>query len=196
MSLNLEGKRVAVIGSRTFDDKERLYKILTKNKDKIKLIVSGGASGADTLATDWAKDYGIPYLVFPAMWHDPETGGYDKGAGFRRNRYIIQYSDIVIAFYDGVSKGTANSLEIAKQLNKPIKIISFTPILEVPEMRLQAVESIKREPEPKSLITDNVKKNENQFPKLETTVSPPIHDDPIGPPLSLGDDYSGVEETL
>lgn len=125
MALNLTGKRVAVIGSRTFTDRQRLYDVLNKNKDKIKLIVSGGANGADTLATNWASDYGVPYLVFPALWRDPETGIHDRGAGFRRNRHIIEYSDVVIAFYDGVSRGTANSLEIAKQLNKPIKIISF-----------------------------------------------------------------------
>lgn len=123
-TLNLTGKKVAVIGSRTFADKKRLYDVLNKNKDKIKLIISGGARGADTLATEWAKDYGVPYLVFPACWHD-ENGEYDRGAGFRRNYYIIKYCDVCLAFWDLKSNGTAHSLDIAKQLNKPIKIISF-----------------------------------------------------------------------
>ena len=71
MALNKTGKRVAVVGSRDFDDKDRLYEVLTKNFDRIKIIVSGGARGADTLATTWAADYGVPYLVFPACWRDP-----------------------------------------------------------------------------------------------------------------------------
>jgi len=117
--------RLAVIGSRTFADKNRLFKILDTNKHQIKLIVSGGANGADTLATYWARERGIPYLVFPALWHDPETGLVDKGAGFRRNWDIIRQAEKVLAFWDGTSKGTANSLDIAKQLGKPVKIIKI-----------------------------------------------------------------------
>lgn len=123
--IDLTKKKVAVIGSREFENKKRLYEVLTKNKDKIKLIISGGARGADSLATEWAADYGIPYLVFPAMWHDPETGEYNKGAGFKRNRSIVEQCDILFAFWDGKSKGTQHSLEMAKQLNKPVRIISF-----------------------------------------------------------------------
>jgi len=126
--INLDGKKVAVIGSRSFSDREKLYSVLTKNKPKIKLIVSGGARGADTLATQWASDYGVPYLVFPALWRDPETLAFDRGAGFRRNRLIVEYADHVIAFWDGVSGGTQNSIDIAKELNKPVTIISFESV--------------------------------------------------------------------
>jgi predicted Rossmann fold nucleotide-binding protein DprA/Smf involved in DNA uptake len=126
MPINLKGKKLAVIGSRTFDDKQRLYDILTKNLPNIKLIISGGATGADTLATQWASDYGLPYLVFPALWHDPFTGAFNRGAGFARNRYIIEHCDVVMAFMQrGGSKGTQNSLDIAKELGKPIKLITF-----------------------------------------------------------------------
>lgn len=118
-------KKVAVIGSRSFEDKKLLYDALTKNYDRIKLIISGGARGADSLAVEWATDYGVPYLVFPALWHNPFTGEHDKGAGFRRNIQIIDQCDVVIAFWDGASRGTSHSLEIAKAKKKPVKIISF-----------------------------------------------------------------------
>ena len=127
MNFNLKSKKVAVIGSRNFTDKTRLYEVLTKNRDRIKLIVSGGAQGADTFATMWATDYGVPYLVFPALWRDPDTGEFNRGAGFKRNRKIIEQCDVVVAFHDGISKGTLNSLEIATQLGKPIKVIKFQP---------------------------------------------------------------------
>jgi hypothetical protein len=127
MSLNLKGKRVAVVGGRNFEDKKLLYEVLTRNRDRIKMIVSGDAEGADTLAVTWARDYGFPFLTFPPVWHDPDTGAYDKGAGFRRNRYIAEYSDCGIAFWDGKSRGTKNTIDIFKQLNKSMKIISFSP---------------------------------------------------------------------
>lgn len=202
MPLNMTGKRVAVIGSRTFEDKARLYEVLNKNRAQIKLIVSGGASGPDTFSTDWAKDYGVPYLVFPALWHDPETGAFDKGAGFRRNRYIVEHSDIIIAFWDGVSRGTKNSLDTAEQLGKPVKIISFVPVLETPPIvksdELKVKTDVSSPKEASSPHSEHVEKNENQFPALEKTL-PPI--DPASllettPQKSIGDDYSGVDEVL
>lgn len=126
MSQTDDKKKLAVVGSRTFNDKHRLYEVLTRNKNRIKLVVSGGAKGADTLAVQWCTDYGIPYLVFPALWHDPETGEFDRGAGFKRNILIVREADVVMAFWDGVSGGTKNTIELAGQLNKPVKIISFT----------------------------------------------------------------------
>lgn len=130
MEQEIKKIRLAVIGSREFSNKERLFKILDTNKHQIKLIVSGGARGADTLATEWATERGIPYLVFPALWRDPETGLQDKGAGFRRNWDIIRQADKVLAFWDMKSKGTANSLDIAKLLNKPVKIIDISKEIE------------------------------------------------------------------
>jgi len=145
--INLQGKRVAVIGSRTFSDKQRLAEILGKNRDRIKMIVSGGARGADTLAVEWAQENGFPYLVFPARWKDPVTGQHDRGAGFRRNHNIIKVSDVVIAFWDGVSNGTKHSIELAKQLGKPVKVYSFETPQEQPETPQEQPE-VPVEPEP------------------------------------------------
>jgi predicted Rossmann fold nucleotide-binding protein DprA/Smf involved in DNA uptake len=138
--INMDGKKVAVIGSRTFNDRDRLFEVLDKNKARIKLIVSGGARGADTLATEWAQERGIPYLVFPAKWKT-DDGTHDKGAGFRRNRLIIQYSDVVIAFHDGESRGTQHSLDTAKSLNKPVRVIKFTPTPEPEPETVEATDS-------------------------------------------------------
>lgn len=125
---NPDGKIVAVIGSRTFNDKKLLYDFLTPRRAKIKMVVSGGAREADTIATEWAGSFGIPYLVFPALWRNLETGLLDKGAGYKRNWHIIDSCDMVLAFMQkGGSKGTQHSLDIAKTLGKPIQIIEFEP---------------------------------------------------------------------
>lgn len=118
--------KLAVIGSRSFDDKNRLFAMLDKNIDRIEMIVSGGAKGADSLAHQWAQERGVPCLIFYARWHSLD-GDYDRGAGFKRNHKIIDTADRVLAFWDGESRGTAHSMSIAKHKNKPIKVITFSP---------------------------------------------------------------------
>lgn len=113
--------KLAVIGSRGFDNRELVYKILDKNINRIEMIVSGGCkNSADELAHDWAKERGKPILIYYPDWN-----GLGKSAGFARNRKIIESCDKVAAFWDGKSRGTSNSIEIAKELNKPVKIINF-----------------------------------------------------------------------
>lgn len=120
------GISLAVIGSREFclpENKQIVYSVLDLNKHKISLIVSGGAQGPDTFAEEWAKQthIAIPFLGFYAKWK-LENGEKDKGAGFRRNWHIVRNCDCLLAFWDYKSHGTANSIEIAKQLNKKIII--------------------------------------------------------------------------
>jgi predicted Rossmann fold nucleotide-binding protein DprA/Smf involved in DNA uptake len=119
-----EGTKLAVIGSRDFEDKEYLFGRLDKNKHKIALIVSGGATGADTFAKEWADSRAIPYLNFPAKWKLPDWTT-DKGAGFRRNHQIISNCDCVLAMWDEESRGTAHSISTAKKLNKKVYVYNF-----------------------------------------------------------------------
>jgi hypothetical protein len=83
-------------------------------------IVSGGAIGADSLAEDWGKQHDIPTLIFKPDWIK-----YGRSAGIIRNKDIIANADIVLAFWDGVSRGTKNSIDTAKSLGKPLQIIKF-----------------------------------------------------------------------
>lgn len=83
-------------------------------------IVSGGAIGADSLGEQYADNNLIPKLIFKPDWEK-----HGKSAGFIRNQDIIEAADFVLAFWDkgGTSKGTGNSLSIAKKLGKPTLII-------------------------------------------------------------------------
>ena len=113
--------KLAIVGSRTFTDFERLEEFV---KDNIQLpliteIVSGGAKGADTLAEEFAKKYDIPLKVFYPNWDK-----YGKSAGFRRNGKIIKNCDRVIALWDGKSKGTRNSIDLARKYNKKLHILT------------------------------------------------------------------------
>jgi|JI9StandDraft_1071089.scaffolds.fasta_scaffold123601_3 hypothetical protein len=117
--------KVAVVGSRDFTERQRLYSKLDRlqAKRQITLVISGGARGVDTFAVDWAKSRGIPWDI---KWPDWNTHG--KKAGFLRNAQIIDEADICIAFWDNVSKGTAHSIGLAKKKGIPVKIFRILPI--------------------------------------------------------------------
>lgn len=109
---------VAVIGSRTFNDREKLYQVL--DLFDIDCIISGGARGADTLAEQYANETNIKTKIYPADWANK-----GKAAGFIRNKDIIVDADLVICFWDGTSKGTRHSIKLAHQMKKNLLIIRF-----------------------------------------------------------------------
>lgn len=115
--------RVVVAGGRHFEDYDLLEKSLNnilKNKvsDFKIVIVSGGATGADSLGERYAKQYNYGLEVFPANW-----GMYGNGAGHIRNREMYEVCDAVVAFWDGFSKGTKNMIGLCK--DKPVRIIRY-----------------------------------------------------------------------
>lgn len=112
--------KAAIIGSRSFNNYDLVLETLLEYENIITLIVSGGAKGADTLGERWAKEKNKEVLIFY-----PEWDKYGKSAGFRRNKDIIENSDIVFAFWDGVSKGTKSSIDLSNKLNKELKIIKW-----------------------------------------------------------------------
>jgi hypothetical protein len=110
--------KVAVIGSRDFNDYNLVKSTLSTLN--ITLIVSGGARGADTLGERYADENKIPTKIFYPDW-----GTHGKSAGFKRNTDIIENSDLILAFWDGSSKGTLDSLNKASRLGKNLLIINY-----------------------------------------------------------------------
>ena len=104
--------RVAVVGSRTFSNLNQVTNILDRLHASIGpfLLVSGGAAGVDQAAEKWAKLRQLETKIFPADW---DRDG--KKAGVLRNAHIIEHSDLVIAFWDGVSPGTLDTIVRAKK---------------------------------------------------------------------------------
>lgn len=108
---------LSVIGSRTFNNYQLLEEEILYHQLNIGKIISGGAKGADTLAEIFAKKHDIETLILK-----PEWNLYGKSAGYKRNVDIINKCDICIAFWDGESKGTKHSIDIANNLKKPLII--------------------------------------------------------------------------
>ena len=104
--------KIAIIGSRNFTDKaflnEKLNVYLKDYQDII--IISGGALGVDTLAKEYAKENN-----YTLVEHLPDYKTYGKAAPHVRNDLILDAADMVIAFWDGQSKGTMSVIMKAKK---------------------------------------------------------------------------------
>ena len=108
----------AIIGSRPFDDIEYAANKLDEIISQYDSIVSGGAKGADSIGAAYADINGLPLTVYKPDWKK-----YGKGAGFIRNKLIIDECDVVIAFWDGSSKGTKHSINLARKSGKEVIIL-------------------------------------------------------------------------
>ena len=108
--------KVAVIGSRglTIDD---LGEYLPEGTTE---IVSGGAKGIDSCAKDYALAHNIKLTEFL-----PEYKRFGRAAPLKRNLKIIEYSDIVLAFWDGKSKGTKYVIDNCRKMGVEVKIYTI-----------------------------------------------------------------------
>lgn len=105
--------RLAVVGGRDFNN----YEWMCEELDKLNIdaIVSGGAKGADSLAEKYAFQHDLPFTSHLAQ----------SRAGFIRNKEIVKDCDAVIAFWDGQSKGTNHTINLARSQMKPCKIMFY-----------------------------------------------------------------------
>lgn len=112
--------RVAIVGSREYSPLEDVIKYVQSLPPKT-LVISGDARGADKTAQQAAELRGLNVIKYPARWRRPD-GSFDKGAGFRRNHDIVKNADLVVAFWDGKSKGTAHSIRLAGEYGVPVLV--------------------------------------------------------------------------
>lgn len=106
--------KVAVIGSRGLKV-EDLGKYLPEDTTE---IISGGAAGIDACAREFALSHGIKLTEFL-----PEYDKYGRNAPLKRNITIIENADIVLAFWDGKSKGTKFVIDNCGKMN--VKVFMF-----------------------------------------------------------------------
>lgn len=115
---------LAIIGSRTFNNysfaAKKILEIIKNNKISIDKIVSGGANGADKIAEKFANNYNIPIIVIKPDWNN------GKHSGLLRNTDIVNNSNFIIAFWDGKSKGTLDTINKAKKSNKKVFVINVS----------------------------------------------------------------------
>jgi hypothetical protein len=114
--------KIIVAGSRGFNDYQLLSKTIFEIGDKYESasLVTGCAKGADALAIQFAREYGINIYKYPADW---DTHG--KAAGYIRNTEMANDSDVLIAFWDGQSRGTKHMIETMQKQNKDVYVVNY-----------------------------------------------------------------------
>lgn len=118
---------VGVVGSRTFADPFGAYEWLDHNVLPVAhRLVSGGADGADSIAEAWAGErrwvIGAPPLIFRPDPELPSPQRYHV-----RNSSIVDAVDWLVAFWDGVSRGTASTMDKAERAGKRVTTVFFGP---------------------------------------------------------------------
>lgn len=131
--------RIIIAGGRDFNNYFKCWYFCDhylKNLEVSEIeIVSGTANGADKLGERYAKEKGFPIKQFPANWSDLSepcvlkyrTDGtpYNALAGNKRNKQMADYSTHLVAFHDGISKGTYDMIEIAKTQGLKVRVINY-----------------------------------------------------------------------
>jgi len=107
--------RVAIVGSRKFTDYIEFLNFIEFVGGNITHIVSGGATGADRMAQDYAMDTATPITIYYPNWNK-----HGKAAGMMRNGRIVKDCELVIAFPGPNSVGTRGTISLAVKMGVPV----------------------------------------------------------------------------
>ena len=113
--------KLLIAGCRTLTlSSQAIYSILNNGRfrgERLTEIVSGGAKGIDTSAKEFAKYIQLPCKVFAPQWDR-----FGKKAGFLRNIEMANYADVLLAVWDGESRGTKHMISTMLDKNKPVHV--------------------------------------------------------------------------
>jgi hypothetical protein len=106
--------KLLIVGSRSITDFDlSLYIPAT-----VDTVISGGASGIDSLAEKYADLYRLSKYILR-----PRYDLYGRAAPLKRNEQLVDMADAVLIIWDGFSRGAQYTLNYAKKKNKPITLI-------------------------------------------------------------------------
>ena len=123
--------RIIVAGCRSFKNYDFLKNTLdsyiaTTDSSKI-TIISGRAEGADQLGEKYAEDNDLKLAKFEAPW-----AKMGPSAGTFRNKLMAEYAikdednhPVLIAFWNGFSKGTKDMINRAESMKIETHIFYF-----------------------------------------------------------------------
>jgi len=121
---------LAVVGSRSLDDDEHARAVgmsiieeALRRNESLTTFVSGGAKGPDK----WGETLALEKTTLDLILHKPDWDEHGRRAGFVRNEYIVRDADVVMAFWDGKSRGTQHDLELCKKTGTPCVLYTWNP---------------------------------------------------------------------
>ena len=111
--------KLLVVGSRSITD----FDLSAYISADVDTIISGGASGIDSLAEKYADLHRLSKYVVR-----PRYDLYGRAAPIRRNEQMVDMADAVLVVWDGRSRGSQYILKYAGKRNRPLKIVCPTDI--------------------------------------------------------------------
>jgi hypothetical protein len=109
---------VLVCGSRSWRDATVIQRRFAAFPERVR-VIHGDAIGADKTAGTVARYLGHLVEVYPADWR-----AYGRAAGIIRNLEMLkQRPDLVLAFWDGRSRGTKHMIDAAREQGVPVEIV-------------------------------------------------------------------------
>ena len=109
--------RVAIVGSRHFSEPERVTDYVNGLAAGAS-IITGSASGVDAAATRAARARGLGVQVMPASFDEMS----DASKSAARNQRLVDACDVLVAFWDGTSKGTRATVDRALDAGKEVHV--------------------------------------------------------------------------
>lgn len=111
--------KVAIVGSRDYPDLDAV-RAYVRALPLGTVVVSGGADGVDKEAVSEARSrFGMGWQEFLPNW-----AKYGARAGAVRNAEIVAFADRVVAFWNGTSKGTKITIDMARRAGKPCEVVT------------------------------------------------------------------------
>jgi hypothetical protein len=113
--------RLTIVGTRTFLNiklfEEKLRELVGEGQE-IEIVVTGDSAGPDAFAVEWTKHLDIPYYIKETQWTK-----YGDAAGPIRNTLVVGAVDKTIAFWDGKSTGTLDTIKKTRRAGKSVHIV-------------------------------------------------------------------------
>lgn len=110
---------VLITGSRNIIDTSFIFEKLREELNEGDVIIHGGANGVDSIAQEFCENNGFTTVIVRPV--DSSKGAYY----LHRNAEMIGMADKVIAFHDGVSRGTDFTVRYAKARNLSVKVFKI-----------------------------------------------------------------------
>ena len=105
-----------IVGSRSIQECD-LEKYIP---EETTLIITGRAQGIDTLAESYADKKHLSKLILRPQYHL-----YGRSAPPKRNEKMVELCDAALIIWDGVSKGTAYTINCAKKMGKKVILLEY-----------------------------------------------------------------------
>ena len=96
------------------------------SRRRITTVISGGARGIDTLAARAAEAAGLKSTVLPPD-REKYPGRRIYRAYLERNRAIVDACDLLLAVWDGKSRGTRHTIACACRCGRPVFLVRCPP---------------------------------------------------------------------